>query len=74
MRRARAIRLKLGGSPSLADPFPEKPNGMHLRTYQRLYAQAKVREGAAIASAASWLNGFEERFKNVKFCVSRDRS
>jgi hypothetical protein len=36
VRQARAIRMKLGGSLSLADPFPEKPNGMHWRTYYRL--------------------------------------
>lgn len=34
--RARAIRMKLGGSPSLADPFPAKPKGMHWSTYYRL--------------------------------------
>ena len=31
VRWVRAIRLKLAGSPSLAVPFPEEPNGMHWR-------------------------------------------
>ena len=36
LRRAQAIRMKLGGSGSMADEFPEKPKGMHWRTYSRL--------------------------------------
>jgi hypothetical protein len=36
LHRARAIRRKLGGSISLAEPFPPKPKGMHWRTYARI--------------------------------------
>ena len=36
LRRAQAIRMKLGGSGSIAEDFPEKPKGMHWRTYSRL--------------------------------------
>ena|SRR5271165_4980797 len=36
LHRARAIRRKLGGSISLAEPFPPKPKGMHWLTYARL--------------------------------------
>jgi len=34
--RARKIRLKLGGSASVVDEFPERPKGMHTRTYNKL--------------------------------------
>jgi hypothetical protein len=34
LSRAQAIKEKLGGSP--ADDFPDKPKGMHWRTYNRL--------------------------------------
>ena len=34
--RAQRIRLRLGGSPSVFDPFPERPSGMRRATYQRL--------------------------------------
>src|SRR5271165_2605973 len=36
LRRAQAIRMKLGGSGSMAEDFPEKPKKMHWRTYERL--------------------------------------
>jgi hypothetical protein len=42
--RARRIRMRLGGGPSIVDPFPDKPRGMHWRTYERLRARAQVSE------------------------------
>jgi hypothetical protein len=36
LSKAQTIRLRLGGSASLREPFPEKPKGMHWRTYERL--------------------------------------
>jgi hypothetical protein len=34
------LRLRLGGIASLAAPFPERPRGMHRKTYARLRRQA----------------------------------
>jgi hypothetical protein len=34
--KAMNIRLRLGGSPNLFDPFPDKPKGLHKSTYKRL--------------------------------------
>jgi len=39
--RAQSIRLKLGGSANLSEPFPEKPKGMHWRTYMQLREEAR---------------------------------
>jgi hypothetical protein len=36
IRRARKIRARLGGGESLADPFPERPRGMHRSSYARI--------------------------------------
>jgi hypothetical protein len=41
LSRAQAIRVKLGGSPSLFEPFPAKPKGMHWRTYHGLLLRAE---------------------------------
>jgi hypothetical protein len=39
--RTQTIRIKLGGSANLIEPFPLKPEKMHWRTYQRLRAEAE---------------------------------
>jgi hypothetical protein len=63
VRRGRAIRMKLGGSASLMDPFPGKPNGMHWRTYRQLHVKASLREGAVLAGIAGWLDRVEQRVR-----------
>ncbi|MGE3716996.1 MAG: hypothetical protein AB7G07_01190 [Bauldia sp.] len=34
--QAQKVRMRLGGSGSMDEPFPPKPKGMHWRTYRRL--------------------------------------
>lgn len=36
MNRALEARVRLGGERSMLNPYPDKPKGMHWRTYQRL--------------------------------------
>jgi hypothetical protein len=50
LRRVQDIRERLGGSGSLAEPFPWKPKGMHWRTYNRLRLEA------ANAESCCWPN------------------
>ena len=52
LSRAQAIRTKLGGSPNMAEDFPDKPKGMHWRTYDRLCRKA---EDAQNSSWPPWL-------------------
>jgi hypothetical protein len=40
VRRARKIRMRLGTGFSFAQPFPDRPPGMHWRTYLRMRAAA----------------------------------
>jgi hypothetical protein len=37
LRRAQKIRQRLGGSANMTEPFPEKPKGMHHKTYVRMF-------------------------------------
>ena len=54
--QAQKIRQRLGGSANLIDdPFPEKPRGMHWRTYGRLQQRATAAERRSNALMLQWL-------------------
>ncbi len=54
LRKAQKIRVRLGGSANMTEPFPSRPRYMHRRTYQHLKRQyeAAVEQyvGAAMPS------------------------
>lgn len=55
LRRANNIRMRLGGGPGVLSPFPEKPKGMHWRSYERQRQRAAKAEGAADEHLWMWL-------------------
>lgn len=56
MRKAQNIRERLGGSGSMAEPFPSKPKGMHWKTYLRLKNEADRYEGKSWHLMAKKMN------------------
>jgi hypothetical protein len=53
--RARKLRMRLGGSANLLEPFPERPRGMHRITYYRLSAKAMTAHERSIALESDYL-------------------
>ena len=54
--KAQKIRLRLGGSANLIQSFPEKPKGMHWRTYWRLFKKARAAEEKTCKALAVWID------------------
>jgi len=53
--KAQNIRRRLGGSMSMADPFPDKPRGMHWSRYRRLMLKARQAELQMWREVEQWL-------------------
>jgi hypothetical protein len=43
------------------EPFPEKPKGMHLDTYMRLYWECYEAEMEHLAGVREWLDKLQEQ-------------
>jgi len=54
--RAQKIRTRLGGSVSMFEDFPDKPKGMHWRTYDRLRGRYDMAEARSMAGLEHFLN------------------
>jgi len=50
LRRQEKIRMQLGGDPGVRSPFPDRPKGMHRKTYQRLRSKMWNAEMSAKAA------------------------
>jgi hypothetical protein len=61
LHRCQGIRLRLGGSPNMAKPFPGKPKGMHRKTYRRLYEEHEAAWALYAGALASELGKMYER-------------
>jgi hypothetical protein len=71
--RAQKIRMRLGGSPSLFDPVPEKPKGMHWRTYLHLRQEAQTVGDRSIALTMQKLDRLRRfRHSHVSRCAPSD--
>jgi hypothetical protein len=61
LRKTQKIRTRLGGSASIYERFPEKPKGMHWRTYWRLQTEAYTTELASWQALADWISKLDAR-------------
>lgn len=53
--RVQKLRMRLGGSPNLLEPFPKRPLGMHRRTYYRLFNKAALAQERSVALEVEYL-------------------
>jgi hypothetical protein len=60
LHRAQDIRRRLGGSANMLEPFPEKPKGMHWRTYERLWWEHHEAETEQLVGMREWLDMLEK--------------
>jgi hypothetical protein len=54
--KAQKIRMNLGGSPNMFEEFPDKPKGMHWRTYDRRRCAHDVAEARFLAGSMRFID------------------
>ena len=59
--KAQKIRIQLGGSPVMSEAFPDKPKGMHWRTYERLHRAHDVAEASSITGLMRYIDRQDRR-------------
>ena len=45
----------------MLEPFPEKPKGMHWRTYNRLFREHHVAETEQLAGMKEWIDKVQRK-------------
>ena len=63
LRRARNIRVRLGGAADLTAQFPCRPRYMHLRKYVYLRTKAEALEAAWLRSMSCWVDRLGEQIR-----------
>jgi len=64
--KAQKIRMRVGGSPNMREAFPDKPKGMHWRTYDRLRRMHDVAEGRSASGLMRLVERLERRFARLE--------
>jgi hypothetical protein len=61
LRKAQTIRMRLGGTANMLDDFPEKPKGMHWRTYERLCQVHDAAQARSIIGLTDFVKRLRKR-------------
>lgn len=61
LRKAQEIRKRLRGSANMTLPFPERPKGMHRKTYARLWYEHEIAYEAYIGALSEHLDKFHRQ-------------
>lgn len=64
--RVQKICMRLGGTANLTQPFPPKPKGMHVSTYDRLRARAWVLEQIGLGRLSVSIRATRSRLEQAK--------
>ncbi|MDT3708298.1 MAG: hypothetical protein ROZ09_15880 [Thiobacillus sp.] len=73
MSKAQNIRKKLGGSANLTMAFPDKPKGMHWRTYWGLYNRGTTLERQSMILMAEQLGLLNDRLATIESDLRKTR-
>jgi hypothetical protein len=61
--KAQKIRMQLGGSPNMMEEFPDRPKGMHWRTYHRLRRTYDIAEARSNMGLMQFLDRLQRRVR-----------
>jgi hypothetical protein len=73
LRAVQKLRARLGGSACTFDPFPERPKGMHRKTYERLLDRGVLLEEKLWTAESEWLAGLFARSSDAESLLSELR-
>jgi hypothetical protein len=59
--KAQKIRMQLGGCQSMCEPFPNRPKGMHWRTYDRLRCAHDVADARSMMGMMGFVDRLQRR-------------